>query len=299
MEVTAGAAFSLGVVGPVNHGRCRWEAGGAAFSPPPSRARHPAAEATSSGRILRWAVFPSRRGRFLPPLSSGSSNSRAEDPVPPSEMSVESALKLLGVAEGASFDDILRAKNSIIASSKDDQKLKSQVEAAYDMLLMESLTQRRAGKVVNSNIRFADVRTVSRSGPNTLPGWLKSIPLSVNVPPATSVRIQAGVYGALMISAYINGVSSPGVPYAGADVPGFILATGFGASLIFLTKKNVGLGKAAVLTVGGLAAGAAVGSVVEQWLQVEIVPLLGLHSPAALISEFILLSQFLVSLYLS
>ena len=45
-------------------------------------------------------------------------------------------------------------------------------------------------------------------------------------------------------------------------------------------------------------AGAVVGSAVENWLQVDIVPFLGLHSPAAVVSEFIILSQFLVSLYL-
>nr|GFA49323.1 hypothetical protein [Tanacetum cinerariifolium] len=43
------------------------------------------------------------------------------------EMSYESALKLLGVSEGASFDDILRAKNSVLASCKDDQDSIAQV----------------------------------------------------------------------------------------------------------------------------------------------------------------------------
>lgn len=42
-------------------------------------------------------------------------------------MSVETALKLLGVSEGASFDDILRAKNSVVASCKDDQESIAQV----------------------------------------------------------------------------------------------------------------------------------------------------------------------------
>jgi hypothetical protein len=57
-------------------------------------------------------------------------------------------------------------------------------------------------------------------------------------------------------------------------------------------------GKATIITIGGLVAGAVVGSAVENWLQVDIVPFLGLHSPAAVVSEFILFSQFLVSLYL-
>ncbi|KAJ6739282.1 hypothetical protein OIU74_004111, partial [Salix koriyanagi] len=48
--------------------------------------------------------------------------SRADDSSAPFEMSVESALKLLGVSDGASFDEILRAKNSIVATCKDDQE---------------------------------------------------------------------------------------------------------------------------------------------------------------------------------
>lgn len=57
-------------------------------------------------------------------------------------------------------------------------------------------------------------------------------------------------------------------------------------------------GKATVITIGGLVAGAVVGSAVESWLQVDVVPFLGINSPAAVISEFILFSQFLVSLCL-
>ncbi|KAH8510489.1 hypothetical protein Peur_052185 [Populus x canadensis] len=229
--------------------------------------------------------------------------SRADDSSAPFEMSVESALKLLGVSDGASFDEILRAKNSIVATCKDDQEAIAQVEAAYDMLLMRSLTQRRAGKVVSSNIRYADVKPVSSPGMGPMPQWvqttIKKTPVSVETPSTGELGLQAGVYGALMVLTYVNGTSMPSVAsYAGADVPGLILATSFGASLYFMTKKNVKLGKATIITIGGLVAGAVVGSAVENWLQVDIVPLLGLHSPAAVVSEFILFSQFLVSLYL-
>lgn len=43
--------------------------------------------------------------------------------------------------------------------------------------------------------------------------------------------------------------------------------------------------------------GAVVGSAVESWLQVDIVPFLGIHTPATIVSEFVLISQFLISLY--
>lgn len=248
-----------------------------------------------------WTVsLPSRR--TLAPTIVAMAGSRADDSAP-FEMSVENALKLLGVSEGASFDDILRAKNSIIASSKDDPETIAQVEAAYDMLLMQSLMQRRAGKVVNNSVRYADVKPANTSVVATVPRWLqstiKSSPVIVESPPASDVGLQAGVYGAMMFLTYINGASpSSAGPIAGADVPGFVLATSFGASLYFMSKKNVNIAKATVITLGGLAAGAVVGSAVENWLQVDIVPFLGLHSPAAVVSEFIILSQFLVSLYL-
>ncbi|KAF6140482.1 hypothetical protein GIB67_010312 [Kingdonia uniflora] len=179
------------------------------------------------------------------------------------------------------------------------------VEAAYDMLLMQSLMQRRAGKVVSSNIRYADVKTINvpELG-NPMPRWLqaavKNPPVSVEAPSPSNVGIQAGVYGALMVLTYANGVSTSSAGrYAGADIPGLILATSFGVSLYFLTKKKIKLGKAVVITIGGLVVGAIVGSAVENWLQVDIVPFLGVHSPAAVVSELVLFSQLMVSLYLN
>ncbi|ESQ45989.1 hypothetical protein EUTSA_v10000275mg [Eutrema salsugineum] len=253
---------------------------------PSGKTHHPAA-----------ILLPTRRRRrcAAPPRAS----SRADDS-PPFDMSVETALKVLGVSEGASFDEILRAKKSILASRKDDPNAISQAEAAYDMLLMQSLNQRRAGKVVSNNIRYADVKSTNPLGTGRVSQWLKNPPVSVDMPSTSNLGIQAGVYGAMMALTYVNGssIESSGVPYAAADVPGLILATSFGASLYFMTKRNVKLGKAAAITAGGLVVGAVVGSTVESWLHVDVVPFLGLHSPAAVVSEFIVFSQFLVSLCL-
>ncbi|XP_020966629.1 protein CHAPERONE-LIKE PROTEIN OF POR1, chloroplastic isoform X2 [Arachis ipaensis] len=229
-----------------------------------------------------------RPARTVAPVQAGS---RADDSSAPFEMSVESALKLLGVSEGASFEDILRAKNSIVASCKGDHET-----------IKQSLSQRRAGKVVNSSVRYADVKRVKSPAVGSMPQWLQSTmknsPVSIVSPSTSDLGLQAGVYGALMGLTYINGTSTPSAGYAGADVPGLILAGSFGASLYFMTKKNVKLGKATVITIGGLIAGAVVGSAVENWLQVDIVPFMGIHSPAAVVSEIIIISQFLVSLYL-
>uniref|UniRef100_A0A1D1XXH7 Protein bir1 n=1 Tax=Anthurium amnicola TaxID=1678845 RepID=A0A1D1XXH7_9ARAE len=269
-------------------------------------AGHAHRRAAQAGKRKRWwgVTTLAPRTRVAPGtrIAAPSAGSRADDSSKPFEMSFESALKLLGVSEGASFEDILRAKNVIIASCKDDQEAIAKVEAAYDMLLMQSLTQRRAGKVMNSSIRYADVKPV-RSASNSMPQWLqatvKNAPVSIESPSTKSLGIQGGVYGALMVFTYVNGTSPPSAgAFTGADVPGLILATGFGASLYFLAKKNMNLGKATLITAGGLVIGAVLGSVVEKWLQVDIVPIFGIHSPAVIVSEFILFSQFLVSLYL-
>lgn len=109
------------------------------------------------------------------------------------------------------------------------------------MLLMQSLNQRRAGKVVSNNIRYADVKSTNSLGTGRVSQWMKNPPVSVDMPSTSDLGIQAGVYGAMMVLTYVNGSSIDS--YAGADVPGLILATSFGASLYFMTKRNVKLGK--------------------------------------------------------
>lgn len=116
------------------------------------------------------------------------------------------------------------------------------------MLLMRSLTQRQAGKVVSSGILYADVKSISEPQIAPMPQWLqatmKNTQLSVETPTISDFSIQAGVYGALMVLTYANGAStSTMMTYAGADVPGLILASSFGASLYFMTKRNMKLGK--------------------------------------------------------
>ncbi|KAL9672363.1 hypothetical protein QQ045_028613 [Rhodiola kirilowii] len=125
--------------------------------------------------------------------------------------------------------------------------LVDQVEAAYDMLLMQSLTKRRAGKVVSSDIRYADVKPVKPAGTSTMPQWLqtsmKSAPLSLDSPSTGDLGIQAGVYAALMVLTSANGTASSVGAYSGADVP--CSWTGFSyqlwSLLAFMTKRMLNL----------------------------------------------------------
>ncbi|GFY93314.1 chaperone [Actinidia rufa] len=111
------------------------------------------------------------------------------------------------------------------------------------MLLMQSLSQRRAGKVVSSSVRYADVKPVNAPGMGSTPQWLQTTvknPLvSFETPNTGDLGIQASVYGALMVLNYVNGASTASIgPYAGADVPGLILATSFGAPYISSPERH-------------------------------------------------------------
>ncbi|KAH8959319.1 hypothetical protein BDL97_06G073100 [Sphagnum fallax] len=220
-------------------------------------------------------------------LIAKANDSTADDSLP-SEMSLENALKLLGVREGASFDEILTAKKTMVDSCRGDQA---------------RITQ--AGKVADNTIRYADVRKrkspVSGSGPEWLRTALKNAPVAFETPSLSALGTQTGVFVALSIWMFASGfMSSPSESSlsGGADVSGVILAIGFGVSLYFLRKQNLKLGKAALITVAGLVVGAGLGGWVESWLRVDIVPVLGIGSPTVVVSEFVLFSLWASSLYL-
>lgn len=63
-------------------------------------------------------------------LVAKANDSTADEPLP-SEMSLENALKLLGVGEGASFEEILRAKKVMVDKSDGDQEQITQVSFSW------------------------------------------------------------------------------------------------------------------------------------------------------------------------
>eukprot|EP00850_Spirogloea_muscicola_P001467 SM000005S17264 [mRNA] locus=s5:1111561:1129649:+ [translate_table: standard] len=210
-------------------------------------------------------------------------------------MTPESALKLLGVHEGCTFDEVLRAKRASQRSHASDHERVTALETAYDVLLMQSLARRRAGKVVDSTVRFADVRHRRPSGVSAAPAWLtgalRRASLSLGSPSAADVAVQAALYGALMAWTFTGG-PDPTASFGSDDaaMPSIQLAAGFGASVYHLRKQNVRLGKTISISTGGLVVGAVLGSLAEAWLHVELFPISGIDSPAIVITEFTLLS---------
>lgn len=172
-----------------------------------------------------------------------------------------------------------------------------QVEAAYDVLLMDSLNRRQAGKI-DPSIRFADVQKPAPPKPKAqLPGWVPRVALpAVNVPPTEDIALAGAVFAALGTWSLLEDVTRPiGVP----TVPGLQLALGYGAALYFLReKRKQTMGRANLLAVLGLAMGAAVGGIMEGWLRVDIVPLGGLDSGPVLVSEFVFVALWIASTFL-
>ena len=55
--------------------------------------------------------------------------------------------EILGVNEGASFEDIQRARDEKVREAGDDLIAKAKIESSYDQLLMVSLKARQSGSM--------------------------------------------------------------------------------------------------------------------------------------------------------
>jgi len=201
-----------------------------------------------------------------------------------------------------------------------------QVDAAYDAVLLRSLTKRRSGTAVSLDVKYADVKlssgkplaNTSAKGPGSAMGssgrgstaagvrggaassgggstpaaaLLAALP-TVRSPDASQLAPVAALFAALGLAALATGVAhTPGTPDPAPSVP---LAFGFAAALFHLRRKAVSLPRAAGLTSLGLAAGTLMGVLVQSGLRVDIVPLGPLSSPATLVAESALVGMFTV-----
>ncbi|KAI5065511.1 hypothetical protein GOP47_0020206 [Adiantum capillus-veneris] len=194
---------------------------------------------------IKWLSWRGPVVRREPGLVRVSANFKAEEPRPP-EMSMESALQILGVAEGAAFEDVIRAKSSLLSKHGGDADFALQVEAAYDVLLMQSLMQRRLGKVADNSVRYADVKKAKAfSHVGELQRFseaLSKVPIGIKTPSSSDFATQTAVFAGLAVWTFASEVSSQPSLHAKSDVPGVILAVGVGASIYFLRKQNVNLG---------------------------------------------------------
>lgn len=254
--------------------------------PAPFAARRPAgARAAFKSRGSGAA----RRGPGGAGAQGAGGEEAGESPAVAPGMTKHEALELLGVAEDASFDQILRRKEQLLlAAGRGGAEFdRAAVEAAYDLLLSSSLSRRLAGEV-SSSVRYADVPP-KKSVTQVAAEVLAKVPgggVAVEQAPRSKAGTQNVVFAVLAAWTLAQGFL-PGADLAGGSaIPVLQLGVAGVTSCYFLREnKGAGLGRAAVLTAAGLAAGCLVGGLLEGLVHVEAHPLGQFHSPGVLVGE--------------
>jgi hypothetical protein len=210
----------------------------------------------------------------------------------------EGALLFLGLKPEATSEEIVKAKNDVLAQFPDDEEKRQQVDAAYDVLLLRSFSRRTSGQVVDEKVKYADVLTPIQEIKRNIPQGVKDASSALPGMPvfevgSKDILTQSGVvFGALSLWVLAQGVSNP----PGFDnPPGLQTAIAVCASIFLMNKRNVVLSRAVGITVAMLTLGCLVGGGVENILRVDIVPLGGLSSPSAVVTEFGILALFVAA----
>lgn len=203
-------------------------------------------------------------------------------------MSELTPYETLQVSEDATFEEIQAARDRLIEANQGQEKLREEIEAAYDAVLMDRLRQRQEGKIkVPERIRFAERLAESTPAKPVLsrihqsPAWLQQL---LDRPNSKEILIPGLVYGAL---------AGIGVYTRTADALSVVLALGVGFNLFWLNRKDRKLGRSFLMTLAALVVGAAIGAAI---LQVAP-PLLGLV-PEAFVSLVVIFVFWLVSSFL-
>ncbi|HTL88383.1 MAG TPA: CPP1-like family protein [Leptolyngbya sp.] len=176
-------------------------------------------------------------------------------------MSAQSPYEKLGVSEGATFEEIQTARARLVEELAGDQRKISEVEAAYDSVLMERLRLRQEGKIkVPDRIRFpeklvqpAPAATETTATKSTQ--WLKSL---IDQPTGRDIAIPGVTMGGLGALVYLSPTD---------QVLQMAMALATGTALYFIYRKERKLGRSILLAVSGLLLGFAIGGIAYTLLQ--------------------------------
>lgn len=190
-------------------------------------------------------------------------------------MSDRNPYEKLGVTEGATFEEIQGARTRLLEEVAGDQKKMSEIESAYDSVLMERLRMRQEGKIpVPDRIRFPEKLAQAAPSPTSAsleksPQWLKNL---VDAPAAKEIALPAGVQLLLGGTVFL---------YPQAAALQLAMAVSVGSTLYFLYRKERKLGRSVLLGLGGLILGFLVGGLLDGVVR-SYVP--GLPSPDVFVS---------------
>jgi hypothetical protein len=215
-------------------------------------------------------------------------------------LTLEEAYGVLGLSPGAPYDDVLARKSKLLEECKSNPEKALLVECANDTILSSNLQARLSGQLkVSSSVKYADVKKASSGSRKAIEGVaakLQAVPqmtnnlLTVRPLQGQEAAKVSAVFASLLLWDVAQGIASGGSPTP--YVPGLQLAFGVAAVVYFQREKRVGLGKSFAIAVAGLVVGSVVGSALESYLRVDIVPFLGIDSPAVVISGGSLVALF-------
>ncbi len=168
-------------------------------------------------------------------------------------MSAQSHYEKLGVSEGATFEEIQSARTRLVEELAGDQRKIAEIEAAYDAVLMERLKMRQEGKIkVPDRIRFPE--KIVQPAPaeaaitaNRPSQWLQTL---IDKPSTRDIALPGATMAGLGALVYF---------YPQDSVLQLAMAIAMGGALYFLYRKERKLGRAVLLSVGGLILGFAIG----------------------------------------
>ena len=210
-------------------------------------------------------------------------------------MDAARASEILGLGQNATSDELVKAHREMLDKYAQDESKCGEVERAYDVLLMKSFNRRTKGDTVDKTVKYADVVPPIDRLAAAMPAWTKEAGSALPPAPRFSAPSQASLsqtgalFGAIAVVTLVQGFAQP----QGMDNPtGLEIAAALGATVWFMNKKRVSLGRSAALAFGFLLVGSLFGGAVQEWLRVDIVPFAGISSPSTIVSEFGILALF-------
>lgn len=188
-------------------------------------------------------------------------------------MSDPSPYSRLGVSESASFDEVQQARDQAIAACSEDERCRSEIEMAYDAILMQRLKLRQEGRIaVPDGVRQADARpSAPPKKPTTVPlptlggtpDWLQSL---MDRPTGSELLLGLGIFGSLA------GLSL--MPQLDRGWLQLLLVGGTAATTYLIGRKEGRYARALLLALGCLVLGMLVASAIAPPLQeVLLLPL--------------------------
>lgn len=226
---------------------------------------------------------------------------------PETSLTLEEAYEVLGLSVGAPYDDVLARKSKLLEEFASNQEKSLLVECANDIILSSNLQARLSGQLkVSSSVKYADVKkpsSGSRQAIENVASKIQAVPKMANdmivVDPLQGQQAAtvSAVFASLLLWDVVQGIAEGASP--SASIPGLQLALGVAAVVYFEREKRVGLGKSFVIAFAGLVAGTLLGSMIESYLRVDIVPFIGIDSPAVIISGGALSALWVCALLLA